>query len=194
MLLFTTSAFAGPIQIMIENQYLNLDVSPIIENGRTLVPVRAIFESLGATVEWDSVTKTVEGKYNDTIIKLIIDSDTALINEDEVKLDVPAKIVDGRTLVPARFVAESLGAKVDWDESSKTVLINSEKIIVEEKIQPEEPIRGTEGIYIGSTLSDNYHYPSCRWVEKILKENEIWFSSKEDAEQKGYKPCGTCKP
>ncbi len=52
----------------------------------------------------------------------------------------------------------------------------------------------TEGQFVGSTQSDKYHYPSCRWAEKILPQNRIWFSSSEDARAAGYVPCGVCKP
>jgi len=52
----------------------------------------------------------------------------------------------------------------------------------------------TEGQFVGSTKSDKYHYPSCRWAEKILPENEIWFASAEEARAAGYVPCGVCNP
>jgi len=52
----------------------------------------------------------------------------------------------------------------------------------------------TEGLFVGSLESDKYHYPSCRWAKKILPENEIWFSSSEEARAAGYVPCGVCKP
>lgn len=102
-----------------------MPIAPIIEDGRTLVPVRAIFESMGAKVDWDGKTKTVIGKTENKIIKLVIGNKIALVNGKKVELDVPAKIIDGSTLVPARFVAESLGAKVDWDNNTKSVLVNS---------------------------------------------------------------------
>ena len=52
----------------------------------------------------------------------------------------------------------------------------------------------TGGQFVGSLESDKYHYPSCRWAKKILPENEIWFSSSEEARAAGYVPCGVCKP
>ncbi len=56
------------------------------------------------------------------------------------------------------------------------------------------PIRKTTGTYVGSIESDKYHYPTCRWAEKILKENEIWFDTIDEAKAQGYQPCGVCKP
>lgn len=117
---------AEPIKVYVENNRIEMPIAPVVENGRTLVPVRAIFESMGATVGWDGPTQTVTGTTKDRIIKLIIGKKAALINDKEVELDVPAKIINGSTMVPARFVAESLGAKVDWDNNTKSVLVNSE--------------------------------------------------------------------
>jgi len=102
-----------------------MDVQPVIVEGRTLVPLRVIFEALGLTVGWDSSTQTVTGEKKDLKVTLKIGNKTAAVNGANKTLDVPANIVDGRTLVPARFVAESTGAKVDWNETSKTVLITT---------------------------------------------------------------------
>ncbi|MDI9476853.1 MAG: stalk domain-containing protein [Natronincolaceae bacterium] len=126
ILMLSSTAFAEPIKVYVENKQIEMPVAPIIEDGRTLVPVRAIFESMGATVGWDGETRTVTGQTEDKIIKLIIGDKTALVNNQKVELDVPAQIIDGSTLVPARFVAESLGAEVDWDNNTRSVLVNSD--------------------------------------------------------------------
>jgi hypothetical protein len=81
------------------------DVSPRIENGRTMVPLRAIFEALGAQIQWDETSKTVTAVKDSTTVKLTIDQKTAYNNCSPVALDVPGEIVDGRTLVPLRFVS-----------------------------------------------------------------------------------------
>ncbi|MFZ5651035.1 MAG: stalk domain-containing protein [Bacillota bacterium] len=116
-------AQAAEVKVLLNGQELSMDVKPVIENGRTLAPLRAIFEALGAKVDWDDKTGTVTAVRDSTSIKLVIDSATALKNDEEVKLDVPAKIYNGRTLVPLRFVSEALGARVDWDEANREVLI-----------------------------------------------------------------------
>ncbi|WP_408626315.1 copper amine oxidase N-terminal domain-containing protein [Anaerosolibacter carboniphilus] len=92
-------------------------------NNRTLVPLRAIFEALGAEIKWDGATETVTGIKGETIVELKIGSNVAKLNGKDLNLDVPATIVNKRTLVPARFIAECLGAKVDWESSSRTVII-----------------------------------------------------------------------
>lgn len=113
------------IKVTIDNYQLAFDVPPNIVEGRTLVPLRLIFEGLGANVEWDSSTKTITGTRGDISINLQIDNTQAEKNGEPIILDVPATIIDGRTLVPARFIAESLGADVNWLEASRTVEIIS---------------------------------------------------------------------
>lgn len=114
------------IKVVINGQIVNFDVPPQVINGRTLVPFRKIFETLGATVEWDPATKTVSGTRKDTKVVLKIDSTDASVNGESKKLDVAPTIRDGRTLVPARFISESLGATVDWNQDTGTVVIGLE--------------------------------------------------------------------
>ncbi len=117
---------ADDIKITINDEAKTFDVMPVIVEGRTLVPMRGIFEALGAEVGWDDATKTVTGKTAKVTVKLQIGSKLAVVNSDAKTLDVPAQIVDGRTMVPVRFIAESLGCKVDWDGNTKTVIIVDE--------------------------------------------------------------------
>ena len=111
---------------MINGKYLmNLEVDPMEKDGRILVPLRAIFEELGAQIKWDESTSTVTGTKGLTTIVLRVDSADAFVNGQAKILDVPATVVENRTLVPVRFISESLGAKVEWLESSKTVNIST---------------------------------------------------------------------
>lgn len=126
LILGNVSVAAEPIKVYVENRKIEMAVSPVAENGRTLIPARAIFESMGMAVSWEEKSKTVIGTSQDKTIKLIIDKQEAFIDETKVKLDIPAKIINGSTMVPVRFIAESLGANVDWDDNTKSVLINSE--------------------------------------------------------------------
>lgn len=118
------TAAAAPT-ITVDGQQLSFDVPPIIENNRVLVPLRAIFEALGATVSWDQATQTVTATKAGTEIKLTIDQATAYKNGYPVELDAPPKIVNNRTLVPIRFVSEALGAQVTWNGDTQTVTILS---------------------------------------------------------------------
>lgn len=99
--------------------------APLIVSDRTLVPVRAIMESLGGSVSWDGDTKTASISYNSSTIELTIDNTTAFIDGSEYTLDSPATIINGRTMLPIRFVSEGLGFSVDWDSSSRTITITT---------------------------------------------------------------------
>jgi len=125
--LATSSVLAVP-KVMLDDQQLSFDVVPTIENGRTLVPLRAIFEALGADVSWDGATQTVTATKDATQIKLQIGVKTAYKNGSPVTLDVPSKIISDRTLVPLRFVSEALGANVRWDGDTQTIVINNKKV------------------------------------------------------------------
>ncbi len=111
------------IKVTLNGNKINFDQQPVLENGRTLVPLRAIFEALGATVEWNQATETVTSKKDNITITLTIGSNQLYVNGKATTLDVPAKVVNGRTLVPVRAVSESFKCKVDWEESSQTVII-----------------------------------------------------------------------
>ena len=99
------------------------DVAPIIVNDRTMLPARFVAENLGANVEWIPEERQVKITKGDIEIIIIIDSDVAYVNGEEVKLDSPAFIKNDRTYTPVRFIAEKLGAKVDWVEGSSQVVI-----------------------------------------------------------------------
>lgn len=104
------------------------DVAPKIVNDRTMLPARFVAESLGAKVDWDEEKQlvTIVGineKNEEVTILITIDSDIALVNGEEVKLDSPAFIENDRTYTPLRFISENLGAKVDWNEEQQKVTI-----------------------------------------------------------------------
>ncbi|WP_088104344.1 stalk domain-containing protein [Halalkalibacter urbisdiaboli] len=109
-----------------------------ITNGRTLVPLRTIFEELGATVKWEHTNKTVTATKGSTTVFLKIGSTTTKVNGSTVTIDVPAKITNGRTLVPLRFVSESLGATVTWDGQVATIA-TAEKIITVKPTNAKQP-------------------------------------------------------
>jgi len=102
---------------------MSFDVQPRIINGRTLVPFRAVCERLGATVRWDSDARTVTAIRGDTVVVMAIGSKSPTINGVAVAVDQPAIIVDGRALVPVRFIAKAFGGTVNWNASTRTVSI-----------------------------------------------------------------------
>lgn len=97
--------------------------NPELLNSRTLVPLRSIFEAMGAQVEWDDATRTAIAKRNGIEIRIGIGANEIYKNGDAIAVDVPAQILNDRTMVPARVIAEAFGASVEWNDSGKTVLI-----------------------------------------------------------------------
>lgn len=125
-----TAAEANPngadsIKVILDGQTLSFDVAPVNENGRVMVPMRAIFEALGAEIQWNGNTKTITATKGSTTILLTIGKTTATVNGKSVSLAVPAKLMNERTFVPLRFVAEALGCDVNWAPETKLISITS---------------------------------------------------------------------
>lgn len=99
------------------------DTAPVIVNGRTLVPIRAIIESFGGEVAWDEDTRAVTLTMADDSIRLIIDSNTGYLNEVPHTLDTAPAIINDRTMLPLRFVAEGFNLGVAWDNDTRTVSV-----------------------------------------------------------------------
>lgn len=121
-----TAQAAKAITITVDGVQLKTDQPPAMIQGRVMLPLRAIFEALGASVNWDSKNQTVTGYKEDTTVVLKMKSKVATINGKSVTLDVPAQILRGRTMVPVRFVSEALGQDVDWNSVNQTVTIQSD--------------------------------------------------------------------
>lgn len=124
------SAYAAKdVTVMLDGEKMEFDVNPFIEDDRTLVPMRAIFEAVGAQITWEEGERTVialqkkDSSFNSIAIQ--IDTEYAFVNSERKDLDVPARIVNNRTFVPLRFVMEELGAEVTWDSDSYTVNIKT---------------------------------------------------------------------
>ena len=111
------SAENSNICVILNGQTLNFTVQPQMTNGRLLVPMRTIFEAMGATVNWDSTTQTITANRNDITIKMQINSTKVYRNDAEVNIDTPPTIINSSTLVPVRVIAESFNADVVWNDS-----------------------------------------------------------------------------
>lgn len=123
-------SYADDINLTVNGASISSPTPPQIIDGRTMVPVRAIFEAVGAEVDFDGSTKTITGEKDNTSVIMQIGS-KKLIIKDEVyeevyEMDTSPVIVDGSTLAPARYVAESFGFEVAWDSDTKTVSIEKE--------------------------------------------------------------------
>lgn len=105
------------IKISIDGKAVEFDAKPFVDsNNRTLVPIRAVSEMLNAKVDWDGQTQTVTISQNGKIVKIVIGSDTITVDEKTVEMDTKAIILEERTYIPIRFVAETLGLTVEWVE------------------------------------------------------------------------------
>lgn len=115
------------IEAFVGGKEVPFDVRPLIKEGRTLVPVRAIVETLSAQVSWNPNTRSVTINVGGKTIVLTIDSRTVTLDGKQVTIDIPAEIIDGRTVLPLRFVAEALGIKVDWEGETQTIIMNQQE-------------------------------------------------------------------
>jgi len=142
MLIFISTGYAGmdnSIHIVVNTGFLNnMDIKPRIENGRTLVPLRAIAEELDFKVHWEGPSQTIYIWQDSIKISLTIDNKAAFINSKEIMLDVPPKIVSGRTLISLRFVSEALGQNVvyeKWNDYTPMIYITEFNLLDKEDVQ-----------------------------------------------------------
>jgi hypothetical protein len=112
------------IKGFVNGEQVIFDVLPVIQNERTLVPFRAISESLKAEVKWNEAEQSVTVVKNGVEVKLVIGSKIALVNGKEVTLDTPAQLIKGRTFIPVRFLSESFSAEVQWEPETQSVVVN----------------------------------------------------------------------
>lgn len=126
LLIFPCTVSANTIGLYIDGKEIACDVAPIIRNDRTLVPVRAVFEAFGADCTWNDSEKSVSISGNKKIL-LYIDSKTAYVDGVKKSLDTAPIILNDRTLVPIRFISETLNYTVEWDDSTQNVYISTSK-------------------------------------------------------------------
>ena len=113
----------NPVYVKFDGNILGFETPPVIEDGSTLVPMRFLFEQMGTDVEWNQETQTATATLDNTVLTFAIDDTEAEINNAPATMDVPARLINGKTMVPLRFLSENLGYKVDWDDASRTAII-----------------------------------------------------------------------
>ncbi|MGI6588097.1 MAG: copper amine oxidase N-terminal domain-containing protein [Peptococcia bacterium] len=114
-------------RIRVRGRYLKYDVPPVIKEGRTLIPVRAIMNGLGAKVDWDKEKKIVTIKQDKQEVIFKLDVNEVLVNGKTVTIDMPAQLICNRTFVPLRFLSETLGEKVNYDEDTGEIDVGEEE-------------------------------------------------------------------
>lgn len=163
------------INILINGEPLISDVSPVLYESRTLVPVKFIIDYLNAQIDWDSKNREVHIYSNDKNITIKIDSKDIIVDGKQKSLPygVPAKIMNDRTMVPLRFAAEELGFKVDWDSKMRKGIISSAKqdildiVVNTDNILPKIEIKASGIVYHREMYLDN----PCRLVIDIPNTN-----------------------
>ena len=109
--------------VVMNNNVLGFETPPVIEDDHTLVPMRFLFEQMGADVEWNQETQTATATMNNTAVAFSINDTNAEVNGAAATMDVPARLINDKTMVPLRFLSEEMGYTVTWDESTRTAVI-----------------------------------------------------------------------
>ncbi|MBP1761371.1 MAG: hypothetical protein H6Q64_913 [Firmicutes bacterium] len=176
---FSGYAYADEdVQVRVDGISLDSDVAPIIINDRTMVPLRTIFEELGLNVQWDEKNKTVIGTKDNIRIELSINNATAKKNGQIIYLNTPAIIIDGRTMVPLRFIAESLECTVTWSSATNSVIINTKQLTY----QADNLIQVIKGMWVQvDTMTDEYDQYGIPVIELTDTEFKCgWYASEWD--------------
>lgn len=145
-------------EIKVNGQKFKFDIPPVIKDGRTLIPVRAVMNGLGAKVEWDPDTKTVTITKGDTVVQFVLGENKVIVNGQEITLDVPAIEISNRTFVPLRFLSEIFGEKVKYDEKTGNIEIEEEtqiEIENEENTVSQEVYNSTTETVSGSVYDNS---------------------------------------
>ena len=114
--------------VCVNDNIFGFETPPVTESDRTLVPMRFLFEQLGAEVTWDEATETATAVKNGTTISFSIDNTTATVNGAATTMDVPARLVGDKTMVPLRFLSEEMGYTVEWDEETRMATITTPEL------------------------------------------------------------------
>lgn len=180
----------GP-KVYVMGREPKFDVKPQILNGRTLVPVRAIAEALNTTsIDWNAEKRLVTIKKDDKILKLYIDQTVYFVNEVNKDTDVPAQIIDGRTMVPLRLVSEVFETKVDYDAETMMITINDEFCNEENNISQEKFTETTilseeeakVNVTEGATVNNIKNLESSDIDDEISSINDIADQPEEEDE------------
>lgn len=169
--IFTALAYENEtVTVLLDGEIVEFDVKPQIIGGRTMVPLRAVFEKMGAVVEWDDPTRTVTATKGDKTVVATIGSNIMYINGTEYAMDVAPLLLGGRTLAPARFVAEAFDGKVLWSDKMREAYIFSVEGSDEEDVKMAEYQIWLEGIAYPSYKLLGKSTPGFvgRWFEKDI--------------------------
>ena len=197
--LLSVPAMAASIRLLVNGAEIVPDVAPQNIDGRVLVPLRTVAETLGYDVAWHPAEQAVtvcRGGESFALPDLLDPAYIHLfVNGVELQPDVPPRVIAGRTMVPIRAVAEALGIEVAWDESYRAVIVGPLALSLSTLAAgaPADPgpsggSSATVTVYITKT-GEKYHRAGCRYLAKSCIAIGL-----ADAKAAGYGPCSVCGP
>jgi len=177
------TASASGITIELDGRPLQTEVAPVLMNGSVLLPIRDVFEALGAKLTWDNSSKTVTATRDQMTLVYRIGDPTAQLNGQTLTLPVPGQITDGYALVPLRFVSEALGSEVAWDGESRRVRITS-KFTYETTVTWGVNLRSEPDVS-SATVSEEL-LPAGSKLHVVREASALWLEVRTPDGRSGY--------
>lgn len=181
------------VNVYVNNEKVEFDVNPIIEDGRTLVPLRGVFEKLGAAVDWNkNISEVViKDEYNE--IEMLLGKNKVMVNGEVKTIDVPTRMINSRTFAPLRFITENLGHTVKWDQATNSVYITKNDSI-KERQNMVMTVGSKENLI--ALLEYNSKLNNYIWMERVgvdsaVSEGKTDSQSPEMAEEPAAAPSPT---
>ncbi len=161
LLCLSAEAFAATPRVLVGGEKLKSDVVPMVQDGRILLPVRAVFESIGASVNYIEAEQKVVAKKKDTTVELTVGSNVMMVNGEKKEMDVAVVAKDNRTFVPLRACAEAFNVPVEWVEKTNTANVKIPVSLIAESYGPGVVGSGSTTTYKyddrGNLIEENYN-------------------------------------
>lgn len=155
----------GEATYVVNGEEKTMDSAAIVHDSRTMVPMKYAAEAFGAEVQWDKDTRTAVITHGEKVIKLPIDANIIYVGEEKIEMDTKAVVVEGRTMLPLAYIAQSLGLVTSWDGATKTVKITESMEVIKQK----EMDKKLENI----TYTENS-------VSRVFDINEMYLANAEE--------------
>ena len=155
----------GEATYVVNGEEKVMDSEAIVHGSRTMVPMKYAAEAFGAKVQWDKDTRTAVITHGEKVIKLPIDANIIYVGEEKIEMDTKAVVVEGRTMLPLAYIAQSLGLVTSWDGETKTVKITESMEVIKQK----EIDKKLESI----TYTENS-------VSRVFDINEMYLANDEE--------------
>jgi len=173
--------------VYVDNEKVDFDVDPFIEEGRTLVPLRGVFEKLGARVDWNKTIQEVVIKDDNNEIQMLLNKNKVMVNGEIKDIDVATMMINSRTFAPLRFISENLGHDVRWDGSTNSVYITKNTSVLENK-DVLKTVGSKENLI--ALLEYNSKLYSYLWTDRFVAAEDSGTIDKEEAVQEAPQEAG----